>query len=375
MQLTKRSNTQISEKEYRNLQGELSSSDIRLFIESRKKFYKTVICGEYVERDETVSTLMGNLVDTILTSPEDIDNRYTVSVSADMTGQMAELVECLYKISSRTYKWQEEGQKWVQSREFEEMFNEAVNWVKYQGGVEELKFKKKDTKKILELWCKPDKDGNVGEKLYAEKLAAHGRTVVGMNMMTSAERVAQEMKENEATGPIVNMESNSDKDVYKQMIVRFEYKGIKMRAMMDIVEVNHTGKYIQPNDIKVTYDNDEGFTRMYLKGLYIQAAVYDQALICWAKENGCGEYEVRPMRYPVGDSKQENCPILHSLTYEDIERAYKGFKLVDSHKWYPGLDETIDDIKYHIECANWRCSRNGIENGYKIGLDIQYENQ
>lgn len=359
MNIVKKNN--ISEKEYRTLSHRLSSSDIRTFNESRKRFYKQVVCGEQKTDDESISMLMGHLVDCMLTTPDELYNRYHVSPLGDMSGQVGELVEELYQIAKNS------------EREFEEMFNEAVNIVKYRGGLEELKFKKKDNKAIYKLFVETDKAGNCGEALYKEKLLHKDKKVVGMDIITSAEKIAQEIASNEATGPIVTQQTTGEIDVHKQLVILYKYKGIEMRSMLDIVHVDHINKTINPYDIKVTWSNDEGFHNMYLKGLYIQAAVYDIALRQWAVQEGIENYEVLPMQYPVGDSRQENSPVLHTLSKDDIAHGYSGFYLKGNYKYYKGVDELIDEIKFHMNCGNWANTKKAIENRYRLAMDLNYQ--
>ena len=366
MQLTKLTN-QMPEKEYRNLPGRISSSDIRTFIQSRKKFYKQCILQERQPSDDTVSTILGNIVDCLLTCPDEIDNKFVISVAGVPVGQVGELCEALYKRALRTIN--EQG---VQTSQFKKIFQDAVQHVKYKGGIEELAFKGKNLEKILQLFMEPDKNGAVGELYYKEKLYSIGKTVVSVDMMTTGERLAQEMRDSPYTGYIVNKVTEGNREIFHQLIILFTYKDIQMRAMLDKCEVDHDKKTIQPYDIKTTYDN-EGFDKAYLKGLYIQAATYDAALIKWAKEHDLQGYEILPMKYPVADTANENMPLLYQLSTEDLRKAYTGFKLKGSNKVYPGFDECIEQIKWHVESGNWRISKDAYQKEGKLYMNFDYQ--
>jgi len=354
----------ITEKEYRGLADRISSSDIRTFIKSRKAFYKTCILKERLPNDDTVSTTLGNIADCILTCPEEIDNRFVISVYGVPAGQLGELCEQLYKRSLKGIN--PEG---VQTEEFSVIFTETVQAMQ---SLKDPKFKGKTVDKVLELFTSPDKDGITPEHYYREKLDSIGKQVVSVDMMTSGEKLARELQESPYTATIVNAVSGSGIDVYKQMIVLFTYKDIQMRSMMDMVIVDHNKKTVQPCDIKTTYDN-EGFDRMYLKGLYIQAAVYDASLQKWCKEHELTGYEVLPMKYPVADTANENMPLLYQLTTEDIKKAYSGFSLKGSNKWFPGFDECIQDISWAVETGNWKISRHAHQKGGKLFLEFEYQ--
>ena len=356
----------MTEKEYRIIPGAISSSDIRLFLQSRKKFYNQVVLGQRVESEETVSTILGSIADCILTCPEEMDSRFVISTGGVPAGQLGELCEALYKRSLKSLD--ADG---IQTDKFEVLFIDAVNSIKYDRDLVEVKFKGKSIEKIIELFSTPDKDGVVPEQYYKEKLNSIGKTVVSVSMMESGEKHANDLKESPYTADIVNAVTTDRKQVFHQLIVEFVYRDVKMRAMMDIVEVDHDRKTIQPSDVKTTYDN-EGFDRTYLKGLYIQAATYDAALHKWAREQSIGDYDVLPMKYPVADTQNENMPLLYQLTTEDIKKAYTGFQLRSSSKHYTGLDEAIESIKWHVETGNWKISREAHQKGGKLYMEFEY---
>jgi len=370
MNIQRPTEKKMSEQEYRQLKGRLSSSDIRTFIQSRKKFYKSCILGEVVESEESVSTILGSIADCHLTCPELHDSKFVISTAGIPGGQMGELCEAMYKRAKKSIRKEDDG-TYTQTESFEVIFQDAVNSIKYDRNLKEVKFKGKDLEKIIQLFTEPDKDGVVAEQYYREKLEHIGKTVVTVGMMAKGEEVAQDLKDSPYTGYIVNMKSEGSIDVYDQLMVLFTYMDMAMRAMLDRVIVDHNKKTIQPIDIKTTYDN-ETFDRTYLKGLYIQAATYDIALQKWAKENDLMGYEILPMKYPVADTQNENMPLLYQLTTEDIRKAYSGFKLKGGNKWWPGLNECIEDIKWHIETGQWKISREAYQKEGKLYLELEY---
>jgi hypothetical protein len=370
MKLEKRiqPSNQLSEKEYRALKGRISSSDIRIFIKSRKSFYNQCVLGYKDENNvETASTILGNIADCILTcGQEEVDKRFVIASAGVPGGQLGELCEVLYKRAMKGMRMEEDG-SYTQTESFEVLFNDAVETVRRKD-----KFKGKEMDKILELFIKPDKDGIISEHYYREKLNHIGKTVVDVDMLASGEKIANDLRTSPYTMDVINMENTEDIQVFKQMIVLFTYRGIELRGMLDQVEVNHLKKYIQPYDIKTTYDN-EGFDRSYLKGLYIQAATYDKGLHKWAIEHGLDDYEILPMKYPVADTCNENIPLMYNLTEEDLRRAYKGFYTKGSSKWYPGLDETLDAIKWHVDTGIWNVSKYAYDKQGKLELEIEYK--
>lgn len=373
MNITKKvtQNSDIGEKAYRKLRGRLSASDLRTFMKSRKKFYKSCILGEYTEKEESVSMTLGDIADCILTCPELMDEKFIISTAGVPVGQLLELCDALYK---RTLKSMDSEGK--QTEEFTVIFQETLQYLQ-QG--KDPKFKGKPLEKVIELFTTPDKNGVVAEYYYKERLQSVGKQVISISMMEAGERYAKELRESPYTGEIINAVSTENIEIHNQLIVLFEYKGIEMRSMIDKVRVNHITKVIEPFDVKTTYDN-EGFDKMYLKGLYIPAAVYNEALNQWKVQQGIGDYIVMPLQYPVADTMNENAPLLYKLTGEDIVKAYEGFQLEGSSRKWLGLISLMDDIKFHIETGNWSISRSAYEakGVLSIGLNymnIPYENQ
>ena len=356
-------NHSMGEAVYRKLRGRLSASDIRLFVKSRKRFYKSAILGEYVEPEETVSSTLGSIADCILTCPELMDEKFVMSTSGVPTGQLLDLCNALYKRTLRGINV--EG---IQSENFEVILSDTLDIL--QRG-KTPKFKGKTIEKVIELFTTPDKDGVVAEKYYKEKLESVGKIVVDMDMMVAGEKYAKELRESPYTGDIINAVSGGDIEIHNQLIVLFEYRGIEMRSMIDKVKIDHNTKMVYPYDIKTTYDN-EGFDRMYLKGLYIPAAIYNEACKAWCEQQGIGDYYVHPLQYPVADTANENAPLMYQLTDQDIQMAYKGFELEGSSRYHVGVDELIDDIKWHVETGIWNLSREAYKANGHLPVGLRY---
>lgn len=370
MNLTKASNVgeKMSTKEYHGISGRISSTDIRLFNTSRKQFYKQVILQERVIKDNTVATLVGSICDCLLTCPEEFDSRYAIANQVCPTGQMGEFVMMLYKRALQTI-----DSNGVQKAEFPVMFKEALEMLNYGKTPDTMKFKGKTVEKVVELFTNPDKDGAVGELYWQELLANTGKTVVSIEIIQTAENKAKELRECPYTNEIINKESTEQVEIINQLMIMFEYMGIEMRAMLDKTEINHIEKYIQPYDIKCKYDNTQ-FKWMYInEGIYIQAACYDQALEQYAVQRGLVDYEIRPMKYPVCDTQNENVPLMYELTDEDIEKAYTGFKMKDGHKWFKGLNELLGEIAWHNTNSVWNMSKEIYEKQGQIKMEYVYE--
>lgn len=367
MNITTRStkNSELTESQYRKLRSRLSSSDIRLFMKSRKKFMNQCIIGEFVEPEESVSVTLGNIADCILTCSELMDEKFVISTAGVPVGQLLDLCDGLYKRSVRGINTED-----IQGDKFEVIFADTVE-VLQRGKTP--KFKGKTIEKILELFTIPDKDGITAELYYKERMQCIGKQVVTIGMMKAGEKYARELRESPYTGEIINMVSGNGIEIHNQLIVLFEYMSIEMRSMIDKVKVDHNLKIVYPYDVKTTYDN-EGFDKMYLKGLYITAAVYNEACKAWCEQQGIGDYAILPLQYPVADTANENAPLMYQLTDRDIYKAYNGFQLEGSSRKWPGLVDLMNEIKFHLETSIWTISRSAYEANGILPLNLQYIN-
>src|SRR5690349_15254125 len=87
-----------TEKEYRAVEMD-SSSSLKEFSLDRKKYYKKYVKGEKVEEEEqTKAAVVGQIVETLLFEKDTFDNKfYMSSLAKAPTGKMLDFVEALYK--------------------------------------------------------------------------------------------------------------------------------------------------------------------------------------------------------------------------------------------------------------------------------------
>lgn len=374
MQLQKRiESNNISNVDYHKIQGKLSSSGIREFMDNRMTFMKYWILNEPRKDKRSHWIDIGHMVHCLLLEGQEaLDNKYTLSSVGTPIGQMLTLVDNLYEVSKKSMR--EEGDKVIQIREFEDIWLDAVQMTKYDYDMNEVAFKGKQPKDILALFSKPDKNGVTGEAYYQELLRNTNKIVISESMIMTVEKVVEELKNNPATADIANMRDiEGVRHVYREYNIMFKYRGIEMKASLDQMEVNHQHKYIQPDDYKIQYDNEQ-MEYSYIKHKYwIPAAIYDAAIKSWANENGYGDYDVLPLRLIAADSSNQYSPVVYKLSGQDVLNGYDGFKLDGSNRQYIGADQAIEDIKYHLETGNWRSSAKSQKAGGVLPLELIYQ--
>ena len=328
-----------TEKEYRAVQMD-SSSSLKEFSVDRKKYHKKYILGEKVEDDENKAAVMGRVVETLLLEPELFESRFHMSTCEGApTGLMNDFVEALYK---RTLEATDVFGK--VARTFEEISKDA-----YVDSGFKIKYEA-----VMNKFA-----GSEAETYYDEirVVRAKGLTVVTANDMNNAERIVAELRNNFVTRDVVNLVKSSRYDVYNQYQVEgFDVLGLQCKGMMDKIIVDHEAKTLQIYDLKCTWSVENFYEEYYLyRRAYIQAFLYWHAAHFHFKELVDQGYRVEYPQFIVCDSTNYLHPLVYKLETVDMVEAREGFTY--DNKKYPGVLDTINDLKWAIENDTWNISR------------------
>ena len=136
---------------------------------------------------------------------------------------------------------------------------------------------------------------------------------------------------------------------------------------MDKVIVDHENKIIQVYDLKCTWSVEGFYKEYYLyRRAYIQAFLYWHAAHYRFKGLVDDGYTVAYPSFIVCDRTNYFSPLIYTLDTEDMTNARDGFDL-KGYK-YPGVLETIDDLKWAIENDVWNISRKNYSNGGIVNI-------
>lgn len=346
-------NRNNSEKSYREIFLD-SSSSLKDFSLDRRKYHKKYILNESVEEEDTLASKMGKLVETLLLEEEKFDEKFHISACAVApSGLMLKFVESLYSIFKENTD--EEGNV---TKEFSEMLKEAYIRSGYKISFE----------RVIK-----DFEGGDNEIYFNEilRVRTKGLIVVTPSDIANAEKIVNELKTNPITADIVNLVSSSRYTVYTQCQVEdFEIDGLPMKAMMDLVHIDHFKKTILVYDLKTVWAVETFMKEYYLyRRAYIQAYTYYQAAKKLAEqlEDETGEeYEVLPIKFIVCDSINYYSPLIYELSDYNIAEAYTGFEYKGYD--YPGVQNIIKDLKWTLKNNIWNISRENYENLGRVKL-------
>jgi hypothetical protein len=328
-----------------------SSSSLKEFSQDRKKYHKKYVLGEKITDDENKAAIMGRLVETKLMEPELFDEKFYLSTCQSVpTGLMLDFVEALYKHMKEATN--ESGQI---TREFSEVALDAYKDSGFKIAYDAV------MKKFID---------SEAEAYFDEIMLVRskGMTVVSINDVTNCEKIVTELKTNPFTAPIINQDQTARYDVYNQLQVEdYQVHGHKFKSMMDKVIVDHHTQTIQIYDLKCTWSVEGFYKEYYLyRRAYIQAFLYWHAGHFHFQDLVNAGYKVKYPSFLVCDSTNYFGPLIYTLDTEDMENARDGFD-VKGYK-YPGVLETIDDLKWAIENDTWNISRKNYLSGGIVNI-------
>lgn len=341
----------LSEKVYRAKEKD-SYSSLALFDESRKKYYLKFIVGEKTDDEDTHASLLGNLVDCIIFTPDEFDEKFVMSVFTRGSGQMWDFVDELWSLTLKHLSDDNELTVSITS-----LMEDAFNNIKFDITGKEVKFKGKDFKWLVTEFDKSDVKG-----YYQEKRANFGKKVVALNQQEQANNIVEDLYSTEWTSEILERQTDERYEIFNQLTVEYKIEDLPVKSMLDKVEIDHSNKNIQLYDGKVTFVG-EGFSYRYrTKRYYIQAGTYHLALTEWVKQNrpDLADYEILPMIFIVADSTRQSIPLLFKVKSSGITEALNGF-VVNGYT-YKGVYQIVKEILWHRSQELWNISMNNFNN-------------
>ena len=104
---------------------------------------------------------------------------------------------------------------------------------------------------------------------------------------------------------------------------------------------------------------------LYRRG-YFQAFLYKEACYKVRELLDLEGYTIENIRFIVCDSINYYNPLIYTTSDQDMIDAYDGF--IYNDKYYPGVKETIENLKFAIDTNIWNISKTNYELGGVIPL-------
>lgn len=332
---------------YRDVRA-FSQSSLKLLDFSVTKFYREEykwVIGELLERPDdggSDAMTLGSIVDLLLTRPDDLDKEY-VFIKDAPTGQLRQFIEAFRDL---------------------EVFYEGRHTTEETAKIayDSVGFKREKLETVVQRFQ------TEGLPYYNQLRASVGKKLVNQEVLDKARALVKMLEEDEYTGPIVTQKTTGHFDqfmieVWDQLPIYWEEHGLKFKALLDKVIVNHEKKTIQPYDIKTTGSND--FREAFSNYRYdIQGAFYSDALHHFIEQQGWKGYSVLPFVFIVVFTNDKGIgPQLWKMSDYDyvvgkmghIYRHLGNTVITNVRTIRPrGYQTIINDLLWHIKENRWK---------------------
>lgn len=327
-----------SEREYR-LCKRNSFSSIKAYIDDRNKYYKKFILGQKVSEDDentNEALRIGSLVDCLLFSPENLEEKFVTTSAVIPKKQMMDFVQNLYKRTLMCTR--EDG---VVTRSLSDLIEDAYDDTRMKDG-EIVAFKAKTLEKVKDEFAVK----RIGYDYYLDLRNRGDKFVISLQELDNANKTVDILKNHRYTKDLINP---IGKKALSQVILTGEYLGLEVKCMIDRVIIDEEKKIVYSYDLKTTWNVDQ-FEYNYIKyKYYLQTGLYTTMLSVFYTG-----YEVKPMSFIVVDKIGYMDPIIYTSSQENIRQGLEGFKLGSIQ--YTGVNQAIEDIKFHIQTGIWSSS-------------------
>ena len=334
----------INSSDYRAIDI-LSYSAIKDFSNGRLQFYKKHILKEKKKPKKSPEMAFGDLVDCLLFSENEYEDKFFLSTSKKPTGQMLKFV--LDLVDKTLESTNEEGDLTTPLETLIALSYENAGFVR----------DKLDTVKEKFLIKK------IGWDLYVDSTKNVGKTVIDTETLEWAFSLIEYMKNHPYTADVINIQNNDKYEVLDQIMLEGEIEEEPFKLMADRVIINKKTKIVTPLDLKVG-TNCEMFPYMYLKmKYYLQNGVYTTLL-----RDYFPDCTVKPLAYVSIDKYRQVDPAIIKTSEKLYLEAMNGF-CTPFGKKYTGVLDLVRQIKYHKETNVWTSSAIQKENNGWLDLE------
>lgn len=329
----------VSEEQYR-ADPAFSYSQIATF------FRKGPMSLKKSEKEDTSALRGGSLVDTLLTAPEEFQEKFLKS-SVATPGEMVLKV-------------------------LNELFNTVTDKkLDLEHIPTDVKLKAMNKCGFYTYWkdiTRLNKLQEDGYEYYRLMTLGFNKIIVSEEEVVSAEKCATAIKTNPTTSKyfISNPFDTSIENLY-QLKFKTILRGFPVRCMLDAVQVNHQKKIIIPVDLKTTGKNEEIFEHSFIEWCYfIQAELYAAILKeIIQQDDYFKDFSIQPFRFVVVN-KESLSPlewVVTSHTYGALERAH-----------YPSTWDLLAKMQWHYEHNIYNYTQESIDSSYSKPLLLKFLN-
>lgn len=275
-----------------------------------------IVFREDEKKESTEAMNRGSLVDCLLTSLDEFNNRFIIVEELSVTDNVKQIIS---KLVDANLDYTDANLLFVAKES-----NYGGNW-KDETLLE--KIKKNDSRKYFEeIKTETDKI-KISQESYDKAL-----------------NVIEVLKNHEFTSWIFSQDEGIE--VKFQVPCYWRDKDLDCKALLDIVYINHNTKTIIPIDLKVKSDSVYNFLKSFVRfRYYLQAVWYSRGLVMDFMKDYPG-YNLEIFRFLVTSFEYPDPPLIYMCTNEIIDIGINGGIIND--KKVKGVIQLVDDYKWYI---------------------------
>jgi len=185
--------------------------------------------------------------------------------------------------------------------------------------------------------------------------AISNRTIITTSEFNSAMELVEILRTHKYSKDILD----NDFDNYYQVKFEYDYKGFKVRGIIDILSIDHNNKRVIMTDLKTGKNPSIEFEDSFIKWrYYFQAALYVRAFEEVCKALDLGNYTLEPFQF-LYVSRADKTPLLFKMTDKWLKAAFEGFRI--GKYVFRGIDELVDDIYWCWKNKEYNIPKHVVE--------------
>ena len=292
------------------------------------------------EKKSSEALRFGSLVDTLMTEPEEFENKFIVADTSKVSETILNIVKNIYENSDK-----ETNNLALVDRSKILMYANDANY--YTNWKDDTRI----DKIILE-----------GKDMYSLLGLAGSKTLMTQWEYDTAMSCVETLKTHPFTAKYFydDIFSPHIEGHYQLKFKITEAQGANVRCMYDRIIVDHEAKTIQPCDLKTTGKNEEEFSKSFLDWSYwIQSNMYSQILARLCMEDDYfKDFTILSFRFIV-INKFSKTP----LVWEDKDNLNSGDRIDQYGNLHKGWLDLYNEFQWHVRENKYEYSFESYHNG------------
>lgn len=313
----------ITEQEYRNLDIVSYSTLSSLSRESYKALRNTF--------NPTHATRFGILTESLLFGDYDPEDYYVFPdnvVPADKLKEACDIIFPMIVVDSKKNKLEE--------------YSDIIEILLSQYDVDYYKNRTVESRTSAII--------KEGSEYWKHVSKSYGKISITEDFYRLAQTAANTLKTHEFTSSIFSENSFINVEKKSQVKLKFKYKGIEFKSMLDWLVIDHHNKVIHPYDLKTGGKPVEEFEKSFFYWRYdIQATLYLIGILKMRDELYPG-YKVNTFKFVYISREDVYRPIVWKVKQRQYTASIKGF--VRNKIVYKGLLDLVKDYDYYLKNQN-----------------------